>query len=75
MSNRLSDSDICVYRSPDVRKAQYKELIDKFPIGILVWHLEDESDEKSFKCLSANRAAETMTYLILFCQSNFLVIQ
>ena len=59
---RSMDNDLCVYRPITVRNAQYKDIIDKFPIGIYIWQLEDVEDTSSFKCLSFNKASESRAY-------------
>jgi hypothetical protein len=54
----MDTEELCVYRPTTVRTAQYKEIIDQFPIGILIWQLENLDDDKSFICLSLNHASE-----------------
>ena len=40
---------------------EYQKIIEKFPVGVFVWHLDDLFNELSLRLVAANSRTETET--------------
>lgn len=47
---------------PDIR-SQYQTHIDKFPVGVEIWRLEDPREETSLRLVAVNSFAESLLYV------------
>jgi hypothetical protein len=45
----------------DIR-SQYQSHIDKFPVGVEIWRLEDPREETSLRLVALNSFAESLLY-------------
>ena len=57
----LSGEDITERHAAEVLSTRYRDIVEKMPVGVHVYHLENREDDRTLRMIAVNPAAERFT--------------